>query len=144
MVLIGKFLLAGVIGVLIGLGVTYVTLRHGVSFGAVRAGPWTTWPRAGGADIDPYLRAQLTRSGEIPLGATEGVSFIARKDSAGATLNGACSYRVSGQTPQARYWTLTAMTSEGPAAFQSGRPQRLHLERNPARRRRWVRHRAGA
>ncbi len=111
--LIGKFLLVGVVGVLIGLGVTFAALRGGVGFGAVNAGPWTAWPRAGDANIDPYLRAQLTRSGEIPLGASEGVSFVAQKDSAGGKLDGTCDYSVSGQTPQARYWTLTAMTPRG-------------------------------
>ena len=111
--LIGKFLLAGLIGLLIGLGVTFAALRNGVGFGAVRAGPWTAWPKVGAANIDPYQRAALTRSGEIPLGASEGVSFLAQNDSAGNRLDGACDYTVSGQTPQARYWTLTAMTSEG-------------------------------
>ena len=111
--LIGKFLLVGILGALLGLGVTVAALRGGVGFGAVRAGPWTAWPRAGDANIDPYLRAQLTRSGEIPLGVSEGVSFVAKNDSAGGPLNGACDYAVSGQTPQARYWTLTAMTPRG-------------------------------
>ncbi len=111
--LIGKFLLAGLAGLLIGLGVTFAALRNGVGFGAVKAGPWTAWPKAGGDAIDPYLRARLTRSGEIPLGASEGVGFIAQNDSAGARLDGACDYTVSGQTPQARYWTLTVMTPEG-------------------------------
>ncbi len=113
MALIGKFLLVGILGALLGLGVTVAALRGGVGFGAVRAGPWTAWPRAGDANIDPYLRAQLTRSGEIPLGVSEGVSFVAKNDSAGGPLNGACDYAVSGQTPQARYWTLTAMTPRG-------------------------------
>ncbi|MGO9674434.1 MAG: DUF1214 domain-containing protein [Methylocella sp.] len=113
MALIGKFLLAGLIGLLIGLGVTFAALRHGVGFGVVKAGPWTAWPRAGDANIDPYLRAELTRSGEVPLGASEGFGFIARSDSGGARLDGACDYTVSGQTPQARYWTLTVMTPEG-------------------------------
>jgi hypothetical protein len=120
--LIGKFLLAGLIGLVIGLGVTFAALRHGVGFGAVEAGPWTAWPKVGAANIDPYLRAALTRSGEIPLGSSEGVSFVARRDSAGRRLDGACDYTVSGQTPQARYWTLTAMTPDG------------HLFATPARR----------
>jgi hypothetical protein len=111
--LIGKFLLAGLAGLLIGLGVTYASLKNGFGFGAVKAGPWIAWPKAGAASIDPYLRAMLTRSGEMPLGASEGISFVALNDSAGNRLNGACDYTVSGQTPQARYWTLTAMTPAG-------------------------------
>lgn len=113
MALLGKFLLAGLAGLLIGLGLTFAALQYGAGFGPVRAGPWIAWPKAGGGNIDPYLRARLAHSGEVPLGASEGVSFVARRDSAGRRLDGACDYSVSGQTPQARYWTLTAMTPDG-------------------------------
>jgi hypothetical protein len=111
--LIGKFLLAGLAGLLIGLGVTFALLQNGFGFGVVKAGPWSTWPKAGAASIDPYLRAKLIHSGEVPLGSSEGLGFVALSDSAGNRLDGACDYTVSGQTPQARYWTLTAMTPAG-------------------------------
>ncbi len=113
MVLFGKFLLAAVAGVLIGLSVTFAALENGFGFGAVKAGPWTAWPKNGAGDIDPYARASLARSGEIPLGSSEGVAFVARSDSAGNPFNVDCDYVVSGQTPQARYWTLTVMTPTG-------------------------------
>jgi hypothetical protein len=111
--LIGKYLLAGVAGVLIGLGATAAVLQNGFGFGAVSAGPWTAWPKAGAAGIDPYLRARVSHSGEMPLGASEGIGFVAQADSAGARLDGACDYAVTGETPRARYWTLTAMTPTG-------------------------------
>jgi hypothetical protein len=37
----------------------------------------------------------------------EGMTFTARVDSAGNTLNGQCRYRVSPIIPQARWWTLS-------------------------------------
>ncbi len=55
--LIGKFLLAGLAGLLIGLGVTFAALRNGVGFGAVKAGPWTAWPKAGGDAISTLICA---------------------------------------------------------------------------------------
>jgi hypothetical protein len=93
------------LGLAIGLTATAVSLRFGL--GAVRAGPWTAWPRTGGVGIDPYARAALARAGGAPLGRDEGLVFIARADSAGQGLDGRCDYRISGATPAARFWTLT-------------------------------------
>ena len=42
----------------------------------MRAGPWTAWPGVGGADIDPYARAVVARSGEAPLARDQGLVFI--------------------------------------------------------------------
>ncbi|PNG26545.1 DUF1214 domain-containing protein [Methylocella silvestris] len=113
MILIGKFILAALVGALIGLGLTSAALQNDFGFGAVTAGPWTAWPRNGGRGVDPYARAMLAKSGEIPLGSSEGLSFIARADSGGRRLEPGCDYIVSGPTPQARYWTLTVMTPQG-------------------------------
>ncbi|GAC1330684.1 MAG: DUF1214 domain-containing protein [Beijerinckiaceae bacterium] len=105
--------LAALIGIALGLGATFVTLERGFGFGAVRAGPWTAWPRAGAADIDPYARAVLSRTGEIPLATAQGVAFYARSDESGASLSGACDYLVTGAVPAARFWTMTLTDSNG-------------------------------
>jgi hypothetical protein len=70
--------LAALIGIALGLAVTFVTLERGFGFGAVQAGPWTAWPRVGASDIDPYARAVLSRTGEIPLAAAQGIAFYVR------------------------------------------------------------------
>src|SRR5262249_22204735 len=62
---------------------------------------------------DPYSLAMLARTGEVPLGAGEGLSFTAEDDASGALLSGTCAYDVVGQTPPARLWTLTAYDEEG-------------------------------
>ena len=56
-------------------------IEHGFIFGAVTAGAWTAWPTAGSADADPYSLATLARTGEVPLGAGEGIAFTAEDDS---------------------------------------------------------------
>jgi hypothetical protein len=104
---------AAVIGVALGLAVTFVTLERGFGFGAVQAGPWTAWPRVGASDIDPYARAVLSRTGEIPLAAAQGIVFYARSDDAGAPLSGSCDYLISGAVPAARFWTLTLTNPNG-------------------------------
>ncbi|WP_018184098.1 DUF1214 domain-containing protein [Kaistia granuli] len=110
------------IAIVVGLGSAALVLDRDRLFGAVTRGAWTAWPDSGSADADPYTAAILARSGEVPLGAGEGLAFAAEEDSAGQRLTGNCRYRVTGQTPPARLWTLTAYDGDG------------HLMENPARR----------
>ena len=111
--LLVDILIAIVIAATLGIGSAWYAVGEGNLFGAVRVGAWTAWPRTGSADADPYSLAWLARTGEVPLGAGEGIAFIADTDSSGAPLTGACSYLVAGQTPTARLWTLTAYDSNG-------------------------------
>ena len=104
---------AALIGIALGLALTFTTLERGFGFGAVRAGPWTAWPRVGASDIDPYARAVLSRTGEIPLAAAQGIAFYARVDESGAPLSGSCDYVVAGAVPASRYWTLTLTDPNG-------------------------------
>ena len=62
------------------------TLTRGVAFGALTIGAWTAWPKTGSVDIDPYARAIIARSGELPIGTGDGVAFYARTDDAGQPL----------------------------------------------------------
>ena len=97
----------------IGLGATWFTLTRGIAFGALRIGAWTAWPKSGSVDIDPYARAMIARSGELPIGTGDGVTFYARTDSEGNRFDGRCSFTVSGVTPPARYWTVTLYDNDG-------------------------------
>ena len=67
----------------IGLGATWFTLTRGVAFGALTIGAWTAWPKSGSVDIDPYARASIARSGELPIGTGDGIAFYAHTDDAG-------------------------------------------------------------
>jgi hypothetical protein len=97
----------------IGLGATWLTITRGVAFGSLTIGAWKAWPKSGSVDIDPYARATIARTGELPLGTGDGVAFYARTDDAGINLDGRCTISVSGVTPAARYWTLTLYDPEG-------------------------------
>ena len=97
----------------IGLGATWLTLNRGVAFGALTVGAWTAWPKTGSLDIDPYARAVIARSGELPTGMGDGVAFYARSDDVGEPLDGRCSFAISGITPAARFWTLTLYDPQG-------------------------------
>jgi hypothetical protein len=97
----------------VGLGATWLTLTRGVAFGALTIGAWTAWPKSGSVDIDPYARAMIARTGELPVGAGDGIAFYAHTDDIGNALDGRCTYLISGITPAARYWTLTLYDAHG-------------------------------
>jgi hypothetical protein len=97
----------------IGLGATWLTLTRGIAFGSLTIGAWTAWPKSGSVDIDPYARATIARTGELPIGAGDGVAFYAHTDDTGNAFDGRCTYVVSGVTPAARYWTLTLYDAQG-------------------------------
>jgi hypothetical protein len=105
----------------VGLGATWIALTHGTAYGGVTIGAWTAWPKNGTAGIDPYARAMISRSGELPVGSGDGVSFHARTDDAGQALDGRCDVLLSGITPPARFWTLTLYDPEGQLVANSMR-----------------------
>jgi len=96
-----------------GLGLTQYALTRGTAFGAITIGAWTAWPKTGTSDIDPYARAAIARSGELPIGSGDGVAFFASTDDAGRPLDGRCAVTLSGTTPAARFWTVTLYDLDG-------------------------------
>ena len=106
-------LFAFAIAALIGLGATWLTLKEGVAYGGITVGAWTAWPKNGTPGIDPYARAMVARSGELPTGSGDGITFFARTDDATRPLDGRCDVALSGTTPPARFWTLTLYDPEG-------------------------------
>ena len=94
-------LLALVIASAIGLGSTYMTATKGTDLGTLKIGAWTARPKTGTADVDPYSRASIVRSGELPVGTGDGVAFTALTDDKNKPLDGRCDVVVSGVTPAA-------------------------------------------
>ena len=97
----------------VGLGSTFYALDRGAAFGALRIGSWVSFPKTGTIDADPYARASIARSGQLPVALGDGVLFVARTDDAGRPLDGRCSVVLSGVTPAARFWTLTLYSPDG-------------------------------
>ena len=73
-------LFALIVAAAIGLGTTWLVLTEGTAYGGVTVGAWTAWPKNGTPGIDPYARAMVARSGELPIGSGDGVAFFARAD----------------------------------------------------------------
>ncbi|MCA6097276.1 DUF1214 domain-containing protein [Bradyrhizobium australafricanum] len=106
-------LLALVIATAVGLGLTYATATRGTDLGTLKIGAWTARPKSGTSDVDPYSRATIARSGELPIGTGDGIAFSAISDDKNKPLDGRCDIVVSGVTPAARFWTLTLFDRKG-------------------------------
>ena len=105
----------------LGVGSAWYVTQSVQTLDAIKLGPWIASPNAGTPDADPYSRARLARTGELPLGSGEGLALVALTDSRGRALRSDCIYRVLGQTPQARLWTLSVEAADGqPLAPRNG------------------------
>jgi hypothetical protein len=101
------------LGLALGLWTAWLAVRSPAPIDVIAIGPWHAWPNAGTIDVDPYSRARLARTGEVPLGSGEGLALLAQSDDAGRPLTARCEYRIAGLTPPARLWTLALETPEG-------------------------------
>jgi len=110
--LIGS-IFAFALATLIGLGGTYLALTRGTAFGALKIGAWVALPKTGTAGADPYARASIARSGQLPTGLGDGVAFTAQADDNDKPLDGRCDVMLSGTTPAARFWTVTLYSPSG-------------------------------
>ena len=108
-----KTLAALAAGLALGLWSARASLTDGGFFSVKKIGVWSVALEAGTSEADPYARASLERSGEIPLALGEGLQFIARVDDSGASLDSNCLYEVGARAPPARYWTLSVVDDEG-------------------------------
>lgn len=110
-----------------GIWSTLIALDATTGFGAIKLGAWEAFPEAQTIDADPYAKAHRANAGRLLLGSAEGLTFTATVDDAGAPLDGNCSYLISGQTPQARMWTLFATgLDRRPPSADSELPQALN------------------
>jgi len=102
--LLGSLVLAAVLG----LGSAYVVARYAMQGDTVVAnGPWAGNLAAGGTGADIYTRTSIALTGLLALNKDETIYYNATKDSAGEALDGACTYRIEGRDPDARWWSFT-------------------------------------
>lgn len=90
-------------------------LDHFGGFGELATGQWISFPLAGSPQADPYAKARSARLGNLSLGTAEGLIFYARTSSDDKALERGCSYKMSGTSPNARFWTLYAIDNNGKA-----------------------------
>lgn len=110
-----------------GAGSVWYALDHDFEFGTIAIGSWTAFPARGTPAADPYSKARFSREADLALGGAEGLTFIARHDDDGTPLQLRCDYRIAGEMPPARFWTLYARDEQGNVITPAGtRAPALH------------------
>lgn len=103
-----KILVALVLGIAIGLGAAWWSLRAGMEAFDIRSGPWVTSRNVGSVDATDRERAIIAVRALLALTAREAIYFNATTDSEGEALDGGCGYRIAGGPLAARWWSVTA------------------------------------
>lgn len=117
-----SILIAVVVAVVTGIGSAWLAVGEGFLFRTMQVGEWTAWPEGGSNNPDPYARALVARTAQLPLGSSEGLAFFAARDRDGEPISGTCDYALIGETPEARLWTLSVIDAEGAVVrHRSGR-----------------------
>lgn len=122
-----RFLFLALLTVAIALGLggwsASVMLDRVEGSGSLDVGSWQANRLAGSPSADPYAKARLARDGNLTLGLAEGIAFRARLDDQGRELSRACTYRLTGEVPPSRVWTLSPFAPSGdPIMPSEGRP----------------------
>ena len=76
-------------------------------------GAWQTLQALGHPDADPYTKGYLQLDARMVLGGGEGATYIASRTDDGKPLSPLCSYRLTGEMPLARLFTLHAVDGRG-------------------------------
>jgi hypothetical protein len=112
-----------------GAGSVWLALERDFGFGSVAIGSWNAFPDHGTPQADPYSRARFSRESDLALGRAEGLVFTARRDDGGETLLRECTYRIEGEMPPARFWTLSARDAGNEVIrIEGGRAPALHSQ----------------
>ncbi len=78
-----------------------------------RVGPWQVWVNAGSAGADPYTRAHIARTGQLPITSASGATFFATRDEDGRTLSSSCDYEIIARPFNAVWWTIAVYDGYG-------------------------------
>lgn len=107
------FLIFAGLSLVLGLGSAYYMIDDGFALVVGRAGAWKTWINAGGLAADPYTRAHIARSGDLPITSASGLTFFASTDSDGRSLSSYCDYEIIARPLAALWWTIAVFDEDG-------------------------------
>ncbi|HHN66509.1 MAG TPA: DUF1214 domain-containing protein [Thermopetrobacter sp.] len=106
-----------IITIILGLALGYASALHmaggAAGSGAVRAGGWVIWPRAGAVDASPYAKLHYAARRILPPSHLHVLEFTARRDDTDTALDGDCHYVLTGKLPAAQWWRLTLAGADG-------------------------------
>lgn len=104
----GPFLVAVTLLIAFGVGIfsTLLAVDATTGFGSIKIGPWSASPIAQTIEADPYSKSHRAYAGRLLYGSAEGLTFTAVTDSQGNALTSLCNYRILGEAPTSRFWTI--------------------------------------
>jgi hypothetical protein len=107
------FLIFGAVSLVLGLGSANYMISDGFSLVVGQTGPWKAWVTAGGLAADPYTKAHIARSGDLPITSASGLTFFASTDSGGRELSSYCDYEIVARPLSALWWTIAVFDEDG-------------------------------
>ncbi len=88
-------------------------IRQGIATPVTSIGPWQSFKETNINELNPYALAHTSSHGNLKLANFEALYFIARKDEQNRTLSGNCEYAISGNSLDARWWSVTVYDQRG-------------------------------
>jgi hypothetical protein len=107
------FLIFAGLSLLLGLGSAYYMIDDGFALVVNQTGPWRSWINAGSLTADPYTRAHIARSGQLPITSASGLTYFATSDGDGRTLSSDCEYEIVTRPLSAVWWTIAVFDNNG-------------------------------
>jgi hypothetical protein len=121
--------IAFIVAFVVGTASAGYAVSHWMELAGQRSGPWQRLAIIGQANVDPYTRALEHISKQLQIGGAEGHIYSAGTDSAGQELDAACAYKITGDIPAARLFTLRVETAEGQLiAAKAPLPSAIHSD----------------
>jgi len=101
------------IGLGLGIYSAQFAIRQGIATPVITIGPWQSFKETNINELNPYALAHTANHGNLKLANFEALYFIARKDDQNRTLSGNCEYLIAGNSPDARWWSLSVYDQRG-------------------------------
>ncbi|MFA5077883.1 MAG: DUF1214 domain-containing protein [Dehalococcoidia bacterium] len=95
------------LGGVIGIGSAVLAIERSAVSSSVINGPWRTNLATGSEQHDMYNRAWFAIHALLGLNQSESIYYFAYTDDSGERLNGDNVYRIEGNVPDARWWSIT-------------------------------------
>lgn len=108
-----RYAIALTVGLAAGGALAWQATGRSFGKGDVVNGVWSTAMNYGTATTDELTRAAVARRGLLALPKTETLYWAASTDSSGDLLDGSCTYVMTGQALDTRWWSVTFYDKQG-------------------------------
>lgn len=107
------FIVFSGLALIMGLGSANYLIDDGFALILRRGGPWQAWVNAGSSSADPYTRAHIAVTGQLPITSASGLTYFAEHDENGDALSSDCDYEIIARPFNAVWWTIAAYDEDG-------------------------------